>query len=107
MTVQSAQNTQDAQDAQKVQPTQKAQNPSTAADPGQARDKISHISDELNASFHERQTEIRGLLVALVARENVLLLGPPGTAKSALAQELCSREPPRLRSCSVRSPSRR
>lgn len=49
------------------------------------------VEAELNAAFLERQDVIRGLLVALLAREHVLLLGPPGTAKSALARELCQR----------------
>lgn len=48
------------------------------------------IEGELNATFAEREKEIRGLLVALLAREHVLLLGPAGTAKSALANTLCS-----------------
>jgi len=38
----------------------------------------------LNCSFVERRHEIRALLLALVAREHVLLLGDPGTGKSAL-----------------------
>lgn len=57
----------------------------------QATDKVFRISDELNSLFYERQTEVRGLLVGLIASENVLLLGPPGTAKSELSQALCSR----------------
>jgi MoxR-like ATPase len=42
------------------------------------------LANDLNRAFAERRGEIRGMLVALVAREHVLLLGPPGTAKSAL-----------------------
>lgn len=49
---------------------------------------ISAFGQALGASFFERQREIRGLLLALVAGENLLLLGPPGTAKSALALAL-------------------
>lgn len=48
------------------------------------------LDRELNATFAEREREIRGLIVALLAREHVLLLGPAGTAKSALANTLCS-----------------
>ncbi len=46
---------------------------------------------ELGASFFEREEVIDGLLCALVAGQHVLLLGPPGTAKSELAHELCER----------------
>lgn len=49
------------------------------------------IRDELTATFLEREEVVDGLLCALVAGQHVLLLGPPGTAKSELAQELCSR----------------
>ncbi len=44
----------------------------------------------LNARFLERHEEVRGLLLGLVASENVLLLGPPGSAKSELSDALCS-----------------
>lgn len=49
------------------------------------------IRDELTATYFEREEVVDGLLCALVAGQHVLLLGPPGTAKSELAQELCSR----------------
>ncbi|HWV39217.1 MAG TPA: AAA family ATPase [Vulgatibacter sp.] len=49
------------------------------------------IRSELAAAFLEREEVVEGLLCALVAGQHVLLLGPPGTAKSELAQELCSR----------------
>jgi MoxR-like ATPase len=54
-----------------------------------ARQKLHDIETELNATFAEREREIRGLMIALVAREHVLLLGPAGTGKSALAQTVC------------------
>lgn len=38
----------------------------------------------LRAQFVERDAEVASLLRAVVAQEHVLLLGPPGTAKSAL-----------------------
>lgn len=46
------------------------------------------IERYLNAKFVEREEIIHGMLVALVARQNVLLVGPPGTGKSALIREL-------------------
>lgn len=54
------------------------------------RDMLLTIERELNATFAEREKEVRGLLVAMLAREHVLLLGPAGTAKSALANTLCA-----------------
>lgn len=47
-------------------------------------EKIQALRDSMNAAFMERKAEITCLLVALLAREHVLLLGPPGTGKSAL-----------------------
>ena len=49
------------------------------------------VEKELGVLFFEREEEIRGLICALLCGEHVLLLGPPGAAKSELAQELCSR----------------
>jgi MoxR-like ATPase len=44
------------------------------------------VQKALSGVFLQRETVIRTMLCALVAREHVLLLGPPGTAKSALAR---------------------
>lgn len=56
-----------------------------------ARDKVASIARELAQVFVERDEVIEGALAALLARQHVLLLGPPGTAKSMLADELCKR----------------
>lgn len=53
--------------------------------------KLAAIERELNRTFLEREEQIRGLLCALLASENVLLLGLPGAAKSALIRDLCER----------------
>lgn len=55
------------------------------------RDKILQIEQELNTCYLERKEVIRGLLVGLLTKQHVLLLGPPGTAKSMVANDLCSR----------------
>ena len=55
------------------------------------REKLLKVEEELSGLFFEREEEIRGLLVGLLSQEHVLLLGPPGAAKSELAEELCSR----------------
>src|SRR5258706_8953038 len=52
---------------------------------------LARIREELEQSFVERSDVITGALVALLSRSNVLLVGPPGTAKSMLADELCRR----------------
>lgn len=59
----------------------------------EATARVDALSKDLNRAFAERSAEVRGLLCALVAEEHVLLLGPPGTAKSALARALCSAIP--------------
>ncbi len=52
---------------------------------------IQSIRTELKHTFIEREELIDGALAALLAKEHVLLIGPPGTAKSMLADELCKR----------------
>lgn len=49
---------------------------------------VNEIKKYLKSSFLEREEVIDGLLAAIVAKENVLLIGPPGTAKSNLIIEL-------------------
>jgi len=43
----------------------------------------------LQKRFLERRQVIHGLVVALVAKQHVLLIGPPGAAKSELAKAVC------------------
>lgn len=56
-----------------------------------ARDRLRRIRGELGQTFLERAEVIDGALAALLAGQHVLLIGPPGTAKSMLADELCRR----------------
>ena len=50
--------------------------------------QLQTIEAALNAAFFERADAIRAVLVALLAGEHVVLLGPPGTAKSELARSV-------------------
>ncbi len=54
-------------------------------------DKLTAIRGELNQLFLERSELIDGALCALLSAQHVLVIGPPGTAKSMLADELCRR----------------
>lgn len=54
------------------------------------RDGFKAIVNGLNALFVEREAIISGMICAGVAGEHVLLLGPPGTAKSALTRAFSS-----------------
>ncbi|MEU0234059.1 MULTISPECIES: AAA family ATPase [unclassified Streptomyces] len=53
--------------------------------------RLRAITDELSEHFFEREDVVRTLLVAMLARQHSLILGPPGTAKSELARELTGR----------------
>src|SRR5438046_6191019 len=55
------------------------------------RDVLRTIRDVLQQVFLERNELIDGALVALVAAQHVMVIGPPGTAKSMLADEVCRR----------------
>ncbi|MEF9950973.1 MAG: AAA family ATPase [Clostridium sp.] len=54
-------------------------------------DKFQSISSELKSIFVERDEVIENSIKALITGQCVLLIGPPGTAKSALVNELCGR----------------
>ncbi len=54
------------------------------------REKILQFENNLNDYFQERTEIIRGLLCALLSKEHIVMIGPPGTAKSMLAKVLCN-----------------
>lgn len=53
------------------------------------KDTVLKIKEEFSAYFKERDAEINGSILALLSGEHVLLLGPPGTAKTLLATKIC------------------
>jgi MoxR-like ATPase len=57
-------------------------------------DKLQDIERDLTATLIERDEVIRASLVALLARQHLVVLGPPGTAKSALVTKLSGRISP-------------
>ena len=55
-----------------------------------ARTQLATLRSQMKGAFVARDAEIDGLLLALLARTHVLLLGPPGTAKSLVTQVFAS-----------------
>ena len=51
-------------------------------------EKLTAVRTALKAAFVERDEVIDGVLTAIIANEHILLLGPPGTAKSAMVNAL-------------------
>ena len=47
------------------------------------------VKSEFMEYFKEREAEINGSLLAVLSGENLLFLGPPGTAKTQLARSIC------------------
>lgn len=55
------------------------------------QEKLKKLREELKQLFLERGEVIDGALAALLSAHHLLIIGPPGTAKSMLADELCRR----------------
>lgn len=53
--------------------------------------KLRSIGSELDNEFSERTEVIDNMLITIVSGSNMLMLGEPGTGKSLLTRELCSR----------------
>jgi MoxR-like ATPase len=54
-------------------------------------DKLQALRQELKGLFVERDEFVDGALAALLARQHVLLIGPPGSGKSTIVHALCER----------------
>ncbi|MDV6378292.1 AAA family ATPase [Sporosarcina sp. GW1-11] len=50
--------------------------------------RLEEIRRSLNEKFYERESEVEGILIALLSRQHLLMIGPAGTAKSALSVEI-------------------
>jgi MoxR-like ATPase len=53
--------------------------------------KIVGIRDQLRSQFVERDEQIDGTLCAILSKQHLFMVGPPGTAKSMLTDEICRR----------------
>lgn len=53
----------------------------------QAIRKLALIEGELNSRLVERDEVIRGIILSIIARQHLVIIGPPGTAKSLAANE--------------------
>lgn len=56
-----------------------------------ALEKLKQIEKELKSKYFERDQVIEGAFCALLTRHHLLLVGPPGTAKSQIVSDLCGR----------------
>lgn len=54
-------------------------------------ERLQGLRRELKTLLVERDELVDGVILAVLARQHVLVLGPPGTAKSMLAKEVCRR----------------
>ncbi|HZH14856.1 MAG TPA: AAA family ATPase [Archangium sp.] len=59
--------------------------------PPQAAQAFRHFFQELREAYLERETLFTQIELALLCREHVLVVGPPGTAKSAIASAVLGR----------------
>lgn len=54
------------------------------------KDRIQNLLKEINKGIYEKETELALSLLAAFAGESIILLGPPGVAKSMIARRLKS-----------------
>lgn len=52
------------------------------------KDRIIHLIQQMQRGIYDKDTEIALSLLAAIAGESILLLGPPGVAKSMVARRL-------------------
>ncbi|WP_318617041.1 AAA family ATPase [Sporosarcina sp. YIM B06819] len=52
--------------------------------------KLEDIKNALNAKFFERENVVEAILIAILSRQHLLMIGPAGTAKSAISVEMAN-----------------
>ena len=57
---------------------------------GDLSTRLKNVADTLDRQFLGKSEVIRLLLISIIAREHTVLIGPPGTAKSALLRTLAA-----------------
>lgn len=55
------------------------------------REDLNTMIEQVAEIYHERDVEVRTLVTGILAGQHTLLLGPPGTGKSAMVREITSR----------------
>ena len=65
------------------------------------RQRITDIRSYLNTGVYEKETEIKMALLAAIAGESIILLGPPGIAKSMVAHRIVNAKKSRVGSRDV------
>jgi MoxR-like ATPase len=63
-----------------------SESPAASRDSSSLQYRLSEAIRELSHGLIEREVEVRLLLLAALSQEHLLLLGPPGTAKSELGR---------------------
>ena len=54
------------------------------------KERIQALLQEINKGIYEKETELAMSLLAALSGESIILLGPPGVAKSMVARRLKS-----------------
>ncbi|HEY8415945.1 MAG TPA: hypothetical protein VIK99_09255, partial [Thermaerobacter sp.] len=56
---------------------------------GQTVGKFQELERRMTAAFVQREEVARSFVLAMLTGQHIVLIGPPGTAKSAIARYVC------------------